>query len=1193
MTCLAALVAATLPALRLRAQAPRPNIVHLYADDLGWGSVGFNGQTQIATPNIDALASGGMSLLNAYAATVCSSSRASFYTGFHSGHANVDGNSELTQGFRADEIMTPQVLAPAGYTSAVFGKWGFGATGGTSNPVIDVPQSLPTNHGFDEFYGYLNHGAAQNYFYPFMWQSVPNPNPALPPNIVRVSNSQYSHDVFAAKSEQFVADHADDPDPFYLEVAYTIPHYDIDAIASAPGGYGQYAAMPWTNQQKAYAAMITRMDASIGALMDRLDDPNGDNNTSDSILDNTLVIFTSDNGPTVDDATPMDFFDANGVYRGGKFEVFEGGIHVPGAAYWRNTIAPGSTSAYRTDLADFLATAADLAGVEAPVGIDGTSIAPILTGEGRMRERDYLVFEHQGSDGADPETRIGRWAVIRQDGKKLIRYDNESSALYDLATDPDENSPLSLGANAALVAELEAYAIAEGVTRGVVQYRTWSGPGGGELHTAQHWQSPTSPDGYWSAVVRNSSASPAIAHVSTDVETLGVEVRGESAEQVVEVHSGRTLSGRNEVRVGANGRIDLNGGTLATNRWVNVRASGEVRGHGTVAGNVYNEGTMAPGRQSYSPAWPVAEPPALPPINLNTGTVTAVNFDFTGIQDDVPVSQTTTISQYLELTHGLDFGPSVGPRWGAGGTDEGDELNVIGHTASSLAAAKTAGDYVTFTVNPVAGAGMVPTSVSFRLWRNGGASARNFAILSSVDGFNAVLNQATYTDTGIAAQHTLTANIPAVADADAFSTPIEYRLYAWGATAATGGTHVNLASLNARFVAVPTLEFNFNGVQDNAPLTALRRQTANLTLTAGLNFGPGLAPRGPGHATNAGNEFNVTGFSIGSTMDSALVGDDYLSFAVQPVAGMAMFPDSVSFKIWRQASGSATDYALFSSVGGFSDGQQLSTAHLTTTGSGNQHTVIGSFAGAPPTTDAVEFRLYGWNAATSTDSTHVVGASMRARFASVVGTPIDPTGQLTVQGDLYHLDGGLISIDLGGISPGVDYDSIDVLGKLELEGDLAIALADVGETQYAPTLGDTFTILTATQGITGQFDVVTLPELANGLDWQVEYLSNSVQLSVYVPGDFNYDGNVDTADYVSWRKFDGTATDYNSWRENFGIAFDGGEAPNPLESHINVPEPASIVLLLSAAIFYRRSERRSLTGDEAIFSPSVRVWPAA
>src|SRR5215203_4144301 len=128
LACMAALACAALPLSFARAQAP-PNIIHIFADDLGWGSVGFNGQTQIATPNLDALAAGGMRLANSYACPVCAASRALLYTGFNQAHANVDGNSELAQGFRADEVMTPQVLAPAGYNSAVFGKWGFGADG--------------------------------------------------------------------------------------------------------------------------------------------------------------------------------------------------------------------------------------------------------------------------------------------------------------------------------------------------------------------------------------------------------------------------------------------------------------------------------------------------------------------------------------------------------------------------------------------------------------------------------------------------------------------------------------------------------------------------------------------------------------------------------------------------------------------------------------------------------------------------------------------------------------------------------------------------------------------------------------------------------------------------------------------------------------------------------------------------------
>src|SRR4051812_41733845 len=447
---LGVLSCAMLAALPERASAAGPNIIHILADDLGYGSVGFNGQTQILTPNLDALAAGGMRFNNAYSCPTCAAARSTLYTGFNTGHANVDGNSEINQAFHADEVMTGTVLKQAGYNTAVYGKWGFGATGtrtlGAADPApaIDDASSLPNLHGFDTFYGYLDHGAAQDYFYSWMWQTDPN----APQGVSLVANNggaggtpQYSHDLFAVKSEQYITAHAGDSSPFYMQVDYTIPHFDIDQISSAPGGLGIYAGSQyasWTTQEKEYAAMITRMDASVGSLMAQLSDPDGNPNTNDSILNNTLVMYTSDNGASTEDSTPRDFFAADGPYRRGKFQVFEGGIHMPQVAYWNGAITPGSVTNYRTDLADFMATAADLAGVDAPVGIDGTSFAPILTGQGHLKQRKYLVFEQQGSKAVSTDPKVDHWAVVRQDGMKLVRYDDESTELYNLTADLSE-----------------------------------------------------------------------------------------------------------------------------------------------------------------------------------------------------------------------------------------------------------------------------------------------------------------------------------------------------------------------------------------------------------------------------------------------------------------------------------------------------------------------------------------------------------------------------------------------------------------------------------------------------------------------------------------------------------------------------------------------------------------------------------
>ena len=207
---------------------------------------------------------------------------------------------------------------------------------------------------------------------------------------------------------------------------------------------------------------------------------------------------------------------------------------------------------------------------------------------------------------------------------------------------------------------------------------------------------------------------------------------------------------------------------------------------------------------------------------------------------------------------------------------------------------------------------------------------------------------------------------------------------------------------------------------------------------------------------------------------------------------------------------------------------------------------------------------------------------MNARFASIVGVPIDPTGSISVQGDFYHQAGGIIAIDLGGHSAGVDYDTINVVGKADLAGDLSVSLADVGGSPFAPTSGDIFQILSATQGVTGQFANVSLPTLPWDLNWRVNYLANAVTLSVLVTGDFNHDGFVNNADYVVWRKNNGSQADYNAWRANFGSVF--GSGSGSLAGGSNVPEPASVVLLTlaAAAVGIRRCRPGSKLGRNTV-----------
>ncbi len=511
------------------AQALRPNIVHIFADDLGRGALGVYGQNAraaqglpaIRTPNLDDLANAGMTFQRAYAATLCSPSRGMLMTGFHQGHGHNDRN---TQAFRAADITVAQQMQSANYTTGVFGKWGYGGSGGQNptgadeqfnlayNPTITNATTLPNAKGYDEFLGYLNHSRAHLYFPSSLWTTDPTGNPQTAGISEQFLGNQdssdpnhnlqqtYSHDVIAARSEQFVTSHYQDAEPFYMQVNYTIPHNDLEAIQYVPDWFDAYDGVDtstWSDKEKYYAAMITRMDASVGSLMNRLADPNGDGNSADSILDNTIIMFTSDNGATDADfsVAGLDHFGMKDVLRGGKRDLWEGGINMPLLVRWNGHVAPNSTSNYLTDLADFLPTASQLAGVSTPVGIDGVSILPALTGNGEQRNRGYLIFEHHEGDGPDPDARETDWSVIRQN-QKLIRFRNGDYELYDLSTDPSESNPLDLAtpANAALRAELESIAAAEGVNRAdsyANQFQSWIGSSGEALNDAANWSGST------------------------------------------------------------------------------------------------------------------------------------------------------------------------------------------------------------------------------------------------------------------------------------------------------------------------------------------------------------------------------------------------------------------------------------------------------------------------------------------------------------------------------------------------------------------------------------------------------------------------------------------------------------------------------------------------------------------------------
>jgi len=416
----------------------KPNIVFVLADDLGYGDIGAFGQRHIKTPNLDRMAREGIILTSFYAgSTVCAPSRSVLMTGQHTGRTWVRGNAGRSnpsaQTLRPEDVTVAELLKEAGYTTALCGKWGLGELDSTGHP---------NEQGFDYFYGYLNQRHAHNFYPTFLIRdhyTVPLKNVAHPDweKLARekgfpddgagfaLYKRDYAPDLIVNEAFQWLEKNRDKP--FFLYLALNLPHANNEAGRILGNGqevpdYGIYKMKDWPDPDKGQAAMGTRIDDYMGRLMDWL--------RKRGIEKNTLVIFTSDNGHHKEGGNNPDFFDANGPLRGMKRDLTEGGIRVPTIAWWPGRIKPGSISHHAAYFGDFMATAAELAGVQPPKNIQSISFLPALLGREQPTHK-YLYWEFY-ERGGKQAVRFGNWKAIR------IPMHTGKVQLYDLSTDLGE-----------------------------------------------------------------------------------------------------------------------------------------------------------------------------------------------------------------------------------------------------------------------------------------------------------------------------------------------------------------------------------------------------------------------------------------------------------------------------------------------------------------------------------------------------------------------------------------------------------------------------------------------------------------------------------------------------------------------------------------------------------------------------------
>lgn len=419
------------------AQHHRPNVIFILADDLGAFELGCYGQQKIKTPHIDQLARLGMRFTHFYAGNnVCAPSRCSLLTGKHPGHATIRDNREARpegqHPIGANEFTLTAMMKQQGYATAAIGKWGLGMFGSTGDPL---------RHGVDFFYGY-NCQRHAHYHYPkYLYRNAVRFE--LPGNNLK-EGTHYSHDLLEEETLKYIREHRDKP--FFLYLPYIIPHVSISVpedelkeyqgrLGEDPPYDGKKGYIPHPAPHAGYAAMVSRLDKTVGRIVALVEEL--------KLSENTLIIFTSDNGPTHNaGGADSTFFQSAGHLRGLKGSMYEGGLRVPFVATWKGKIKPGTTNDTRWAFWDVLPTMAELVGTKLPENTDGISLLSTMLGQTQRKQHEFLYWESPGYGGQQAVI-AGKWKAVRQQLSRQVGKSTLKTELYDLDADEGEKQDVA------------------------------------------------------------------------------------------------------------------------------------------------------------------------------------------------------------------------------------------------------------------------------------------------------------------------------------------------------------------------------------------------------------------------------------------------------------------------------------------------------------------------------------------------------------------------------------------------------------------------------------------------------------------------------------------------------------------------------------------------------------------------------
>jgi arylsulfatase A len=419
----------------------KPNIIYILADDLGYGDLSCNGQMRFSTPNIDKLSEAGVKFTQHYSgSTVCAPSRCSLMTGKHTGNSFIRGNKgwkpEGQYPMEAKEVTVAERLQEAGYVTGAFGKWGLGFVG---------TEGDPNNQGFDEFFGYNCQSLAHNYYPYYLWH---NQEKVMLEGNAGTQTGQYGPDVIHEQALKFLENNKDKP--FFMYYPSVIPHAELFAPEEYMEKYrgkflpekeykgydegeryrkGPYGSQP--ESHAAFAAMVNVLDDHVGEIVARL--------KKLGVYENTLILFSSDNGSHLEGGADPEYFNSNGIFRGHKRDMYEGGIRAPMIAVWEGKIAPGTETSHTSAFWDVFPTLMDITGAEAPEGIDGISFLPAMLGKEGQEKHEYLYWEFHEQGGKQAVLK-GDWKLIRLN---VFTPEKTTVELYNIASDPGEENSVA------------------------------------------------------------------------------------------------------------------------------------------------------------------------------------------------------------------------------------------------------------------------------------------------------------------------------------------------------------------------------------------------------------------------------------------------------------------------------------------------------------------------------------------------------------------------------------------------------------------------------------------------------------------------------------------------------------------------------------------------------------------------------